>query len=303
MTQTGLTTTQAPFIERCRKRGETYIRQPYELYSEENQCTWRRLFDRIEPAWQRYACRTFLSGVGALHLSRDRIPKLSEVNPYLKRLTGFRAKPVAGYMPAHLFFDSLSRREFPTTITVRGAEKFDYSPEPDIFHDVAGHVPMHADREFADCLVRISSFAKAAVESARDIPNPEHRLDVLASRLKALARFFWFTAEFGLLRDGGRFQAYGSGLLSSVGELQRSVDHEIVRRDPLDPEQAANLPFDETEYQPRLFFIESFEQLYDRVEQLFRMLREGRLDNVTPGKPGFTRGQLEGFLRWDGATA
>ena len=303
MTQNGLTTTRAPFIERCLERGETYIRQPYELYSQENQSTWRRLFDRIEPAWQRYACRRFLTGIDSLRLSGDRIPKLAEVNPRLKRLTGFRAKPVAGYMPAHLFFDSLSRREFPTTITVRGAEKFYYSPEPDIFHDVAGHVPMHADREFADCLVRISSFARTAVETARDIPNPERRLEVLANRLKALARFFWFSAEFGLLREGKRFRVYGSGLLSSVGELQHSVESTAVSREPLDPEGAANLPFDETQYQPRLFFVESFEQLYDRVEQLFGMLREGRLDKVTPGEPGFSREQLEGFLRWDRARA
>jgi len=303
VTQTGLTTTRAPFIERCRKRGDTYIRQPYELYSDDNQSTWRRLFDRLEPAWKSYACSKFLSGIDALRLSRDRIPKLSEVNPYLKRLTGFRAKPVAGYMPAHLFFDSLSRREFPTTITVRGADKFDYSPEPDIFHDVAGHVPMHADREFAECLVRISSFAKAAVESAREIPNPERRLGILSNRLKALARFFWYTAEFGLLREGGRYRVYGSGLLSSVGELRHSVEDPKVRRDPLDPKQAANLPFDETQYQPRLFFVDSFEQLYNSVEQFFAMLREGRLDKVTPGGPGFSRDQLEGFLHWNGAPA
>ena len=86
---------------------------------------------------------------------------------------------------------------------MRAAEKLNYSPEPDIFHDVGGHVPMHADAEFADCLVRISGFARAAVDSARGISNVELRLSILASRLKALARFFWYTAEVGPVREKG----------------------------------------------------------------------------------------------------
>src|SRR5688572_6798430 len=146
----GLTTAHAPFILAAQKKGELYIRQPYELYSEENHEAWRRLYSRMVPLWERYANEQFLSGVHALCLNPARIPQLDEVNRFLCPLTGFRAKAVSGYIPAYLFFDCLRNREFPTTITIRPPDHLDYLPEPDIFHDISGHVPMHTDRAFAD---------------------------------------------------------------------------------------------------------------------------------------------------------
>src|SRR5438105_4677656 len=150
----GLTTGDAPFVEQARDRGELYISQAYDLYSEENHESWRRLYDRIRPRWERYANDHFLRGIEALHLPSDRIPRLSEINRRLQPLTGFQTRPVSGYVPGFLFFDCLRRREFPTTITIRPADKMDYLPEPDIFHDVAGHVPMHTQKAFADTLDR-----------------------------------------------------------------------------------------------------------------------------------------------------
>src|SRR5437667_7864690 len=97
------------------------------------------------PVWDRHANRHFLDGVSSLHLDPDHIPRLTDVNRFLCPLTGFQARPVGGYLPAFRFFDSLRKREFPTTITIRDATQLDYLPEPDIFHDVAGHVPMHTD--------------------------------------------------------------------------------------------------------------------------------------------------------------
>ncbi len=115
----GLTTTKAPFIEVARSRGELYIEQPYELYSEENHEAWRRLYARIQDRWQRYATEKFLEGVSKLCLDPNRVPRLEDVNQFLAPLTGFKAKAVSGYVPAYIFFDCLHRREFPTTITVR----------------------------------------------------------------------------------------------------------------------------------------------------------------------------------------
>ena len=142
----GLTTGHAPFVEEARDRGELYISQAYELYSEENHEAWRQLYQRIRPRWEQYANPVFLRGIEALHLPADRVPDLSGINQFLKPLTGFQAKPVSGYVPGFLFFDCLRRREFPTTITIRPKDKMDYLPEPDISHDVAGHVPMHTER-------------------------------------------------------------------------------------------------------------------------------------------------------------
>src|SRR5262245_29183507 len=114
-----LTTGEAPFIESARSKGELYIRQPYDLYSEENHEVWRRLYARLLPRWERYANDHFLQGIESLRLDPCRVPKLDEVNRFLGRLTGFQAKAVSGYIPAFLFFDCLRNREFPTTITIR----------------------------------------------------------------------------------------------------------------------------------------------------------------------------------------
>src|SRR5579864_5150718 len=169
ISETGLTTGHAPFVEEARDRGDLYISQPYELYSEENHEAWRQLYRRIRPRWERYANDHFLLGLDALGLPPDRIPRLSEINQKLKPLTGFQAKAVSGYVPGFLFFDCLRRREFPTTITIRPQDKMDYLPEPDIFHDLAGHVPMHTEKAFADVLVRFGDCAHTAVEMTSDI--------------------------------------------------------------------------------------------------------------------------------------
>ena len=146
----GLTTSEATFIEQARHDGQLYIHQPYELYTEENHRAWSTLYRRMLPRWERYANRHFRAGLEALKLDHDRVPCLKDVNRFLEPLTGFQAKAVSGYVPTFLFFDSLRNREFPTTITIRRGDHLDYLPEPDIFHDVAGHVPMHTDKHFAE---------------------------------------------------------------------------------------------------------------------------------------------------------
>ncbi len=128
----GLTTSEAPFIEQARHSGELYIEQPYDLYTEENHAAWRRLYSRMLPRWERYANRHFQAGLDSLCLSHERVPKLADVNRFLRPRTGFTAKAVSGYVPAFLFFDSLRNREFPTTITIRRGDHLDYLPEPDI---------------------------------------------------------------------------------------------------------------------------------------------------------------------------
>src|SRR3979490_3178193 len=158
----GLTTTQAPFIEEAQKNGQVFVQQPYELYSETNQEAWHRVHARMKPGWHRYANDAFLHGIDALCMDPDHIPRLEDVNRFLCPLTGFQAKAVSGYVPAFVFFDCLRNRQFPTTITIRSLDSLDYLPEPDIFHDIAGHVPMHTDRAFADTLVRFGECAHTA---------------------------------------------------------------------------------------------------------------------------------------------
>jgi phenylalanine-4-hydroxylase len=292
----GLTTNAAPFIEQARLGGSVFIEQPYGLYSEGNHRAWRELFARMRPRWERYANGRFLEGLSRLALDPDRVPRLSDVNGFLAPLSGFTARAVSGYVPAFVFFDCLRQRAFPTTITVRDAGHLDYLPEPDIFHDIAGHVPMHTDRRFSDVLVRFGEFAREAAAHVRGISDEHERLLRLESILRALARFFWFTIEFGLMREGSSIKVYGSGLLSSFGEIEHAVVSPEVQRFPLQLEWVINQGFEIDTYQPLLFIADGFDQVFDMVDTLAVWLREGRLDHVAPGSPEINEADLKSFL-------
>jgi phenylalanine-4-hydroxylase len=213
-------------------------------------------------------------------------------------LTGFRAKPVSGYVPAYLFFDCLRQREFPTTITIRDKGNIDYLPEPDIFHDIAGHVPMHTDKAFADTLVRFGEAARTAADIVSAVKDPEERVRRVTSIFKALARFFWFTIEFGLMKspDGKSLKVYGSGLLSSFGEIAHSIDSPEVQRFPFQLEWVVNQYFEIDHYQPLLFHVESFEHLFEQVGVLEQWMKQGKLNNVSPGEPSMSEADVQSFL-------
>lgn len=297
-TTSGLTTTRAPFTEAAREAGQLFIEQPYELYSAENHEAWRQLFARMGDRWRRYANPRFLQGVDTLCLDPNAIPRLEDVNKFMSPRTGFKAKGVSGYVPAYLFFDSLRKREFPTTITIRDAGQLDYLPEPDIFHDIAGHVPMHTDPAFADALVRFGEAAQTAVEIVKRIRDSDEQVRRTTSIMKAMARFFWFTVEFGLMRapDGKGVKAYGSGLLSSYGELQHAVESPSVQRYPIQLEWVVNQSFEIDAYQPLLFVVESFEHVFEQVGVLEQWMKEGRLDNVAHGEPHLSDADVRSFI-------
>ncbi|MSR18792.1 MAG: phenylalanine 4-monooxygenase [Phycisphaerales bacterium] len=230
-----------------------YIDQQYQGYSAENQETWRNLHDRQMDYLQDQASATYLSGAQNINLVRDHIPYLEgpkSINTYLRQLTGWQSKAVPGYLKPHAFFGCLARREFPTTVVIRPKESIDYLPEPDIFHDVFGHVPLHADPTFADFL---QTYGKAAL--ATDDPIHTERL----------ARLFWFTVEFGLIKESGRHKLYGSGLISSPGESRHALTSSEVDRRPFDMERVCSTSFEIDHYQPILYVLESFEQLRDAM--------------------------------------
>ena len=292
----GLTTGRAPFVEDAKSRGELFITQAYEQYSEANHETWRKLFARIQPRWERYANEHFLGGVAALDLPHDRIPRLGEINARLQPLTGFQAKPVSGYVPGFLFFDCLRRREFPTTITIRPEDRMDYLPEPDIFHDIAGHVPMHTERQFADTLMRFGDCAVTAARITAEVRDPAERVRRLTSIMRAMSRFFWFTVEFGLMRGRQGTVAYGSGLLSSYAELEHAIESDEVQRYPIQLEWVINQVAEIDRFQPILFVVDSFEHLFELVDQFERWMVEGKLYNVAPGLPDVAESDLQSFL-------
>ncbi len=269
-----------------------FINQPDHQYSEENHEAWQRLYARMLPKWDRYANPHFLKGIRALSLDPQRVPRLEEVNGFLRPLTGFQAKAVGGYVPSFQFFDCLRQRWFPTTITIRRSDQLDYLPEPDIFHDIAGHVPMHTDPHFAETLVRFGECAWTAAQLNAPVEE-------LTSIIRAMARFFWFTIEFGLMRDtrGKGLKVYGSGLLSSFGEIERAIESPQVQRYPIQLEWVINQSFEIDHYQPLLFTVDSFEHLYDLVGELELWMKQGRLSHVAPGDPLVREEDLWSFTR------
>lgn len=291
----GLTTTKAPFIENARQHGKMFIHQPYELYSDENQQAWKTLYALLRPKWEKYANPKFMEGINMLCLHPDRIPRLEEVNQFLEPLTGFQAKAVSGYVPTYQFFDSLKHREFPTTITIRDHQKLHYLPEPDIFHDIAGHVPMHTDPTFANVLVKFGALAHTAALRYANLPK-EEKIVKIRSNIQALSRFFWFTIEFGLMQNKKALCVYGSGLLSSSAEIEHCIESPNVQRIPFQLEWVINQSFEIDDFQTLLFVISSFDHLYDEVSRLEKWLHMGKLDHVAPGKPSFNEEDLKEFL-------
>ncbi len=227
-------------ITRC------YIEQKYDGYSVENQETWMTMFDRQMIFLKDNASKTYLDGASLINLRRDRIPPLAEINSRLHPLTKWQSRAVPGYLPPKAFFACLARREFPTTIVIRPKQSIDYLPEPDIFHDIFGHVPLHADPVFADFL---QTYGKAALEATDE------------NDVERLARLFWFTVEFGLIKESGRIKVYGSGLISSPGECTHSLESPEVDRRPFDLDRVCDTAFEIDHYQPILYVLESFDQL------------------------------------------
>ena len=265
-------------------------------YTPEQHHVWQQLYARMTPRWERYANEAYLNGLSALCFDPDRIPQLESVNRFLFPLTRFRAKAVGGYLSAFAFFDCLSNREFPTTITIREAAHLDYLPEPDIFHDIAGHVPMHTGLAFAETLVRFGQCAHTAADRVAGIRDQHERLARLSSMITAMARFFWFTIEFGLMRSKNGLQVYGSGLLSSYGEIEHSIQSQEVQRSPLQLEWAIHQTFEINRYQPLLFIVDSFDHLFSLVDNLDQWMREGKLDHVANGEPKWKEEDLKSFL-------
>lgn len=232
---------------------KVYIDQRYSGYTAENQETWQTLYDRQMAYLEECASNVYLSGARSIRLVRDHIPYLEgpkSINTYLRQLTGWQSRAVPGYIPAKAFFACLARREFPTTIVIRPKESIDYLPEPDIFHDVFGHVPLHADPVFADFL---QTYGKAALTT----DDPDHT--------ERLARLFWFTVEFGLIREDGRLKLYGSGLISSPGESRHALTSPDVDRRPFDLERVCDTSFEINHFQPILYVLDSFQQLRDAM--------------------------------------
>jgi phenylalanine-4-hydroxylase len=226
--------------------------QAWDRYTPEQHAVWGLLYARRMATLRDTASRVFLEGAATIGLVKDRVPDLARINARLRPLTGWCAIPVEGFLPAAQFFQCLAVRRFPTTVTVRSREAIDYVPEPDIFHDVFGHVPLHANPVFAAVLQRLGELGSSARSE---------------QALREVTRLFWFTVEFGLVREGGGTRIYGSGLISSHGDAAKALGPDCDRR-PFRLKHVLAQPFEIDDLQPVLFVLDSFEQLFDAVASL-----------------------------------
>ena len=166
------------------------------------------------------------------------------------------ATPVSGFLPPDAFFAMLAARKFPTTTWLRSRDSLAYIPEPDIFHDVFGHVPMHAHRVFADFLQHYGAICAALTDK---------------DALERMGRLFWFTVEFGVIRQKGGFRLYGSGLISSQGESTYVIEGGPEIRE-FDIDMVLNHPISPSEMQPVLYAVESFDQIYEATREAEKRL-------------------------------
>ncbi len=233
-----------------------FIDQKWSDYTPEQHDVWRILYERRMTQLVDNGSKVFLNGAETIGLRRDSVPDLAGVNAQLGAITGWEAVPVGGFLPAREFFSCLAQRKFPTTITIRPREQLDYLPEPDIFHDVFGHVPLHSDPAFGDFLQHYGKAASAAESDA----------DVLR-----MTRLFWFTIEFGLVREDGKVKVYGSGLISSHGDAANALGPNCDRR-PFSLDAVFDQHFEIDHLQDVLFVVESFDQLFEAVTEAERRI-------------------------------
>jgi phenylalanine-4-hydroxylase len=216
-------------------------------YTEEEHAVWRTVWRELTPLHDRLACREYRETRDRLALDQEHIPQMAEVNLRLEPLTGFRMVPVAGLVSSRVFLSNLGQGIFLSTQYIRHASQPLYTPEPDVVHEMVGHACTLCHPVFAD-MNRLFGAAAARVDDAA---------------LAELERVYWYTMEFGLVKQEGESRAYGAGLLSSFGELE-NFDAAEIR--PFDPEEAARRPYDPTTYQAVLYQVPDFEALRRDVE-------------------------------------
>jgi phenylalanine-4-hydroxylase len=227
------------------------IQQKYQDYTPDEHGIWQELVRRRRQQLEAHACREYLEGFEIIGLQDDRLPNLSAITDRLRPRTGWSTTPVSGFLPAEAFFEMLAARMFPTTTWLRGRDSLEYIPEPDVFHDVFGHVPMHAHPVFADFLQHYGSVC---------VNIRDHNV------LERLGRLFWYTVEFGLIRQNGEVKVYGSGVISSHGECTNVIDGGCEVRD-FNLDEVLSTPVKVDAIHKLLFAIDSFDQIYEAMRQ------------------------------------
>lgn len=227
---------------------------PLVEYTEQEQAVWRHVCCQLEKVHARHACSLYLQAKRRLGINCLELPQLRDLNEKLERIANFHLAPIEGLVETRAFLSWLGKRTMLSTQYLRHYSRPDYTPEPDIVHEVIGHIPNFTNPDFAD----FSQFIGQGAVIAND------------EQLEQLGRLYWFTVEFGLVEEGSEIKAFGAGLLSSYSELEHAFGNEVERR-KFDLEEVINTPYDYSDMQPILFVIPS----YGYLKEVTRKFIEG----------------------------
>ena len=253
----------------ARRNPDFTIDQDWASYPAAEHDRWNRLFRRSHAVLQNRACDEFLAMIDALSLSEGGIPDMEKLSDRLENITGWRVVPVIELVPDDVFFNHLANRRFPAGAFIRPEEELDYLQEPDIFHDIFGHVPLLANPVYADFLVAYGKGGQRAMQ---------------LGQLANLARLYWYTVEFGLIRTSAGLRIFGAGILSSVAESAFSLESSSPNRIGFDLERVMRTKYAIDDFQQTYFVIESFEKLLAACYRDFGPLYE-RLATATDIEP------------------
>ncbi|WP_109809181.1 phenylalanine 4-monooxygenase [Sphingosinithalassobacter portus] len=262
------------------------IPQNWEAYSAQDHKVWDTLFERQMKLLPGRAAQAYLNGLEALRLSEAGIPNFEELSERLMKLTGWQVVAVPGLVPDDVFFDHMANRRFVAGNFIRRPDQLDYIQEPDVFHDVFGHVPMLADPRFADYL---EAYGRGGLRA----------LDL--GMLKQLGRLYWYTVEFGLVREAEGLRIYGSGIVSSAAESRFALDSDSPNRIGFDLRRVMRTDYRIDDFQQNYFVIDSFDDLLRQtVETDFAPLYDSIRDlpdipiaTILPGDEVMTNGTQE----------
>lgn len=248
-------TPSAPTRERLVLRGaydrcaaDYTVEQHWDAYTPAEHGIWRTLFERQSALLGRYAAPGVAEGLAQLGIDATLIPRFDQVNEKLARATGWQIVAVPGLIPEAQFFEHLARRRFPVSVWIRAPHELDYLSEPDLFHDFYGHVPLLADPVFARFM---QAYGEAGPKA------------LAHGAVGLLARVYWYTVEFGLLRTPAGLRAFGAGILSSLGETTYSVESPEPHRVAFDLERVMRTDYRIDSFQRCYFVIDSYEQLFE----------------------------------------
>jgi phenylalanine-4-hydroxylase len=238
------------------------IDQGWERYSAEDHATWRVLFERQEQTLKGHVCQEYLDGLEALGIGPEGVPNFEAMNARLQRITGWEVVAVPGLIPSRPFFQMLANRQFPAGTFIRSRAQLDYLEEPDIFHDVFGHVPLLTNPAYADYMNEYGRIG----------------LDAVGNKgVKFLARLNWYTIEFGLIRKPGGIRIYGAGIVSSFGEAKYVAEDPSAHQLAFNLDRVLRTGYYIDDFQATYFVIDQFEDLFDLLKRTDFTAQFGKL--------------------------